>query len=137
VLSQSILRALSVKHFSDFRGDLSVAEFDLENEFETKRIYYISNVPSGLKRGEHAHKNLKQIFFALSGEFNLTVTDGSTTESVRVKSHGIGYYLAEGYWRELSAFTPDAVCLVLASEIYDERDYIYSYDEFLRWKNNG
>jgi hypothetical protein len=137
VLSQSILRALEVKNFSDFRGNLDVAEIDLEKEFQTKRIYCISSVPGDLKRGEHAHKNLKQIFFALSGEFNLTVTDGSTTESVRVKSHGIGYYLAEGYWRELSAFTPDAVCLVLASEIYDERDYIYSYDEFLRWKNNG
>lgn len=135
--SQSILRALNVKHINDFRGNLDVAEFDLVKEFATKRIYYISNVPGGLKRGEHAHKDLKQIFFALSGEFKLTVTDGSKSEIVQVKSHGVGYYLPEGYWRELSDFTPDAVCLVLASEIYDESDYIYSYDEFLKWKRNG
>jgi hypothetical protein len=137
VSSQSILTAVSVKNFSDFRGNLDVAEFQIEKEFDTKRIYYISNVPGELKRGEHAHKKLKQIFFALAGEFKLTVTDGAKSEAVQIKSHGVGYYLPEGYWRELSAFTPEAVCLVLASEVYDESDYIYSYDEFLRWKNNG
>lgn len=135
--SQSILKVLKVKHFIDSRGNLNVAEFDLESEFEIKRVYYISNVPGWVKRGEHAHRSLKQIFFALAGEFKLTVTDGSKSEVVHVKSHGIGYYLPEGYWRELSEFTHDAVCLVLASEIYDESDYIHSFDEFLRWKNNG
>ena len=135
--SQSILRTVEIENFGEIRGSLDVVELELEDSFEIKRFYVISNVPSGMIRGQHAHKNLKQIFFALSGEFKLSVTDGDASESVVVKARQFGYYLAAGYWRELSEFSPDAICLVLASEHYDASDYIYSYKEFLSWKNNG
>lgn len=134
---KTILSPIYVKNFKDPRGSLSVADIYITEDFSTKRFYYISEVPQGQSRGSHGHKNLKQAFFALCGEFKLTVTDGVTSETVQLQNGGVGYYLAEGYWRELSEFTPDAVCLVLASEVYDESDYIYSYDDFLAWKSNG
>jgi hypothetical protein len=73
----------------------------------------------------------------LAGKFQLKVTDGAVFETVELRAHEAGYFLPAGYWRDLNQFSDDAVCLVLASEHYDEADYIYSYDEFLRWKSNG
>ena len=134
---KTILSPIYVTNFKDPRGNLSVADIDLREYFSTKRFYCISEVPQGQSRGSHGHKKLKQAFFALCGEFKLTVTDGVTSETVQLQNGGVGYYLAEGYWRELSEFTPDAVCLVLASEVYDESDYIYSYDDFVAWRSNG
>ena len=129
-----ILNPVGVENFIDDRGALSISNLPHFEKFETKRIYYISNVPAKTLRGAHAHKKLKQIFFAISGKFNLRVTDGVITEEVELSAFSGGYFLSEGYWRELSNFSSDAVCLVLASEHYDENDYIHSYDEYLEWK---
>ncbi len=132
--SDSILKPIKIESFRDTRGNLDVAELQLLERFETKRIYSISNVPSGLSRGAHAHKTLEQIFFALTGQFTLTVTGGLESEVVVVRAQETGYYLPAGYWRDLSEFSHDALCLVLASEHYDEGDYIHSYEEYLKWK---
>jgi dTDP-4-dehydrorhamnose 3,5-epimerase-like enzyme len=131
--SLKILKEIEIKNLIDGNGTLSVAEFQNIGKFETKRIYYISNVPENATRGAHAHKGLNQIFFAVAGKFILTVTDGKNKESVVLTPDNKGYFLPSGYWRDLEKFTSDAVCLVLASEHYDERDYIRSYDEFLEW----
>lgn len=133
----NILKEIQVTSFLDKRGNLDVAQFQSIGKFETKRIYYISNVPKNDSRGAHAHKNLEQVFFALAGSLNMTVTDGDITETVELKSHEVGYFLPAGYWRDLRNFTKDAVCLVLASKYYDENDYIYSYEEYLEWKKSG
>ena len=134
---RTILEPIDVENFRDFRGNLDIAELQFIERFEIKRIYCISNVPEGESRGAHGHKELKQIFFALSGKFELTVTDGFIVETVELRAHEKGYFLPAGYWRDLKLFSSDAVCLVLASEHYDAGDYIYSYDEFLKWKNHG
>ena len=131
--SLKILKEIEIKNLTDDRGTLSVAEFQNIGNFETKRIYYISNVSETDTRGAHAHKRLNQVFFAVAGKFTLTVTDGTNTESVELSPDDKGYFLPSGYWRDLENFTSDAVCLVLASEHYDESDYIRSYDEFLEW----
>lgn len=131
-----ILTPVEVENFKDSRGSLSISNLPNFEKFETKRIYYISDVPPNTMRGAHAHKNLKQIFFALRGKFNLRVSDGVITEEVELSASGSGYFLSEGYWRELTNFSTDAVCLVVASEHYDEHDYIYSYEEFLEWKKS-
>jgi dTDP-4-dehydrorhamnose 3,5-epimerase-like enzyme len=131
-----ILKEIEILNFLDSRGSLSVAEFHSFGRFETKRIYFISNVPENVTRGAHAHKNLDQVFFAVSGKFTLTVTDGKDTESVELNPCGKGYFLPSGYWRILENFTNDAVCVVLASEYYDEADYIRSFDEYLEWTKN-
>ena len=80
--SYSILKPVQVSHLQDQRGSLDVAELEIDDQFETKRIYCISGVPENQSRGAHAHKNLKQIFFAVAGSLELTVTDGSTSETV-------------------------------------------------------
>jgi mannose-6-phosphate isomerase-like protein (cupin superfamily) len=131
-----ILKEIRVANYLDNRGNLDVAEFQGIGKFETKRIYYISGVPESDARGAHAHKNLDQVFFAVAGNLSMTVTDGSITETVALNAHETGYYLPAGYWRDLKNFTNDAVCLVLASEHYDENDYIRSYEEYLEWKKS-
>jgi mannose-6-phosphate isomerase-like protein (cupin superfamily) len=131
-----ILKEIQVTSILDNRGNLDIAEFQNIGKFETKRIYYISNVPENDTRGAHAHKSLDQVFFAVAGSFNMTVTDGFIIETVELKAHEMGYFLPAGHWRDLGNFTSDAVCLVLASEHYDENDYIRSYEEFLEWKKS-
>jgi mannose-6-phosphate isomerase-like protein (cupin superfamily) len=131
-----MLKEVEVVNFTDRRGTLNVAEFHSIGIFETKRVYYISNVPESDTRGSHAHKTLNQVFFAVSGKFTLTVTDGVDVESVELRPYDKGYFLPCGYWRNLENFTSDAVCLVLASEHYDESDYIRSFDEYLEWAKN-
>ena len=131
-----ILKEIQVTSILDNRGNLDIAEFQNIGKFETKRIYYISNVPENDTRGAHAHKSLDQVFFAVAGSFNMTVTDGFITETVELKAHEMGYFLPAGHWRDLDNFTSDAVCLVLASEHYDENDYIRSYEEYLEWKKS-
>jgi mannose-6-phosphate isomerase-like protein (cupin superfamily) len=128
-----ILKEIQVANYLDSRGNLDVAEFLSIGKFETKRIYYISGVPENDARGAHAHKHLNQVFFAVAGNLSMTVTDGSITETVDLRAHQMGYFLPGGYWRDLKNFTNDAVCLVLASEHYDENDYIRSFEEYLEW----
>ena len=131
-----ILQEIQVNSLRDTRGNLDIAEFYNVANFETKRIYYISNVPKGNSRGSHAHKELNQIFFALAGSLTMTVTDGLTTETVELTAHNKGYFLPAGYWRDLKNFSTDAVCLVLASEHFNENDYIHSFAEYLEWRKS-
>ena len=130
----NFLQKVDLRLISDSRGDLCVAELPLNQYFVTKRIYYISGVPVGNSRGSHGHKTLKQIFFALSGSFKLTVSDGEVFESITLKAKSTGYYLGSGYWRDLDTFTPNSVCLVLASDHFDATDYIHNFEEYRDWK---
>ncbi len=133
----SILREVEVTTFLDDRGILNISNLDTENLFVAKRIYSLSGVPNGSIRGMHAHKKLKQIFFCLSGTFDLKVSDGKNDDFVEMRSGSPGYYLPNGYWRELSNFSENAICLVLASEIYDQNDYIYTMNEYIAWRENA
>lgn len=122
--------------FNEIRGDLRAVEIPDSISFQTKRIYCISNVPSDSIRGAHAHKELKQIFFAVLGSFTLKVTDGNKTDQVKVSSRSTGYFLPSGLWRELSDFSQDAICLVLASEHFGEKDYLKDMSDYLAWKKS-
>ena len=132
-----ILKEIKTINFQDTRGLLSVSELNLEEEFPIKRLYYIKDVPANFNRGFHAHKNLKQIFYSVSGNFTLEVTDGDIYESVTLSPQSSGYFLPSGFWRELKDFTEDAICVVLASEKYLESDYIKDFKEYLDWKKNA
>lgn len=132
-----ILHEVKVDNFLDVRGQISVAELIGLDDFVVRRIYYISQVAESQLRGLHAHKKLNQIFFSISGSFKLSVTDGSSVESYDLKEHGSGVFLPSGYWRELSDFSPGAICLVLASEHFLQSDYIYDFEEYLEWKKNA
>ena len=120
--------------FCDPRGNLSFAEQNNHIPFEIKRTYWIYDVPGGESRGGHAHKKLKQLLIALSGSFTVTLDDGSEKKTFLLNHPYQGLVIETGIWRTLDDFSSGAVCLVLASEVYEPEDYIYGYDEFLKYK---
>lgn len=122
------------RHHSPRKGDISVVENGITVPFETKRVYYLYDVPGGVERGGHAHKQLKQLIVAVSGSFTVTLDDGSTKRSFALNRPYMGLYVVPGIWRTLEDFSSGSVCLVLASEKYDSADYIRSYDQFIDYK---
>ena len=122
------------KHHSDRKGNLSVIEANNTIPFDIKRVYYLYDVPGGAERGGHAHKDLYQLIVAASGSFSVTLDDGKVKRTVVLNRPYQGLVVVPGIWRELTEFSSGAVCLVLASEKYDESDYIRDYQEFLEYK---
>ena len=115
------------------RGKLSVIEKSTI-PFEIKRVYYLYDVPSDAFRGGHAHKNLDQFMIALSGSFEVKIDDGSNNKKVMLNKPNKGLLIPSGIWREMDNFSAGAVCLVLASEFFDESDYFRDYNSFLDYK---
>ena len=111
------------------RGNLSVIEKDCV-PFDIKRVYYLYDVPSDAYRGGHAHKALFQFLIPLSGSFDVILKDGNNTKKVSLNKPNKGLLIVPGIWRELENFSSGAVCLVLASDVYDEEDYVRNYNEF-------
>lgn len=124
------------RHHSARKGDISVVENGLTVPFETKRVYYLYDVPGGVSRGGHAHKNLRQLIVAVSGSFTVVLDDGHVKRSFVLNRPYMGLYVVPGIWRVLEDFSSGSVCLVLASEKYDPEDYIRDYDEFIAFTNN-
>ena len=129
-----LIETVELQDFSDSRGQLLVAEFFSELGVVAKRIYILRNVPDLAQRGGHAHKELKQVFFCLQGSFQMKVSDGASNETVLMSRDTPGVFLRSGLWRDLNSFSPDAICLVIASEPYDPEDYIGNFDEYLSWR---
>lgn len=127
------MKKLDLHVFSNSHGDLGVLELQDLAPFEVQRIYYLLNIPKGGIRGQHGHKQLQQVFICLNGDFELSVTDGVSIEQVTLKRHE-AVYLAKGLWRELSNFSADGICLVLASQKFDPADYIFDFEEYLKWR---
>lgn len=116
----------------DQRGNLSVVEGGDLVPFDIKRLYYLYDVPGGATRGGHAHKNLRQLIIAASGSFDVVLDNGKTRQKYSLNRSYKGLYIPTMIWREIENFSSGAVCMVLASEHYDESDYIYDYNEFLK-----
>ncbi|MCL1956125.1 MAG: FdtA/QdtA family cupin domain-containing protein [Fibromonadales bacterium] len=114
----------------DKRGNLSVVEGKQSVPFNIKRIYYLYDVPGGTKRGGHAHRKLEQLIIAASGSFTVVLHNGKKKERYTLNRPNIGLYIPKMTWREIENFSSGAVCLVLASEHYDESDYIRNFKEF-------
>lgn len=123
------------KHHSDRKGNLSIVENGSTLPFDVKRVYYLYDVPGGESRGSHAHKELEQLIVAASGSFTVTLDDGRSKRSFFLNRPYIGLYVKPGLWRDLDDFSSGAVCMVLASEVYNAGDYIRDYEEFLRFRN--
>ena len=115
----------------DDRGQLIAIEENKDLPFDVKRVYYIYDTLTGVRRGFHAHRNLQQILICVSGSCKIHLDDGHDTAEVLLNSPSEGLYIANDMWREMYDFSPDAVLLVLASEYYDEADYIRNYEDFL------
>lgn len=124
---------IDIPKIEDPRGNLSVIENDTV-PFDIKRVYYLYDVPAGAERGGHAHKQVQEFLVAISGSFDVILNDGSGEQVVTLNRPYRGLLITTGIWRELKNFSSGAVCLVVASDVYSEEDYIREFDEFLEYK---
>lgn len=115
-------------------GNITIIENNLDIPFEVKRIYYLYDIPNNETRGGHAHKELYQLIIGASGSFNINLNDGVNDKTIFLNRPDCGLLIVPGIWRDLSDFSSGSVCLVFASEMYSENDYIRDYDEFLTLK---
>ena len=126
-------RIIDIRKYSDNRGYLSVIEGGEDIPFEIKRIYYLYMVPEAA-RGSHAHKELQQLLVATSGSVDITLDDGQEKKTFHLDRPWKGLLVVPGLWRDLDNFSGGTVLMCLASEKYDEGDYIRDYDAFLKYK---
>jgi dTDP-4-dehydrorhamnose 3,5-epimerase-like enzyme len=124
-------RLLDLPVIRDRRGNLTFLESGITAPFEIRRVYYLYDVPGGESRAGHAHRTLEQLLIAVSGSFDVVLDDGQTHDVVTLNRSYVALYVPKLIWRELENFSSGAVCLALASEHFDEGDYIRDYDEFL------
>jgi len=123
---------IELPKIADPRGNLTFLEGSRHCPFEIKRVYYLYDVPGGETRAGHAHRRLDQLIIAASGSFDVVVDDGRERKQFFLNRSYYGLYVPRMLWRELEDFSSGSVCLVLASEFYDEGDYYRDYDEFRR-----
>jgi dTDP-4-dehydrorhamnose 3,5-epimerase-like enzyme len=125
------VKIINIPKITDVRGNLSVIENDVV-PFSIKRVYYLYDVPSGSYRGGHAHKELEQLLIAISGSFDVVLKDqDGNKRTITLNKPDKGLLIPNMVWRELEDFSSGAICLVIASQPYDEDDYIYDLDDFL------
>jgi hypothetical protein len=115
-------------------GNITIVENNKTIPFDTKRIYYIYDIPGGASRGGHAHKQLYQLLIAAGGSFSILLDDGMNKRIITLNRPDYGLIIVPGIWREIFEFSSGAVCLVLASEKYDAKDYFREYNDFLNYK---
>ena len=127
------IKMYEFQQHGDKRGMLVALEEMKDIPFEVKRVYYMYNTVAGVRRGYHAHKALQQILIAIHGSCKIHLDDGNDTAEVVLDKPYEGLYLSNNVWREMYDFSDDAVLMVLASEYYDENDYIRNYHDFLKF----
>lgn len=129
-LARSGIFELPVVH--DSRGNLTFVEAGLHVPFEIKRVYYLYDVPGGAERGGHGHRELHQLIISMSGSFDVHLDDGLQQRSHHLNRSYQGLYVPPMVWRDIDNFSSGSVCMVLASDHFDEADYYRDYDEFVR-----
>jgi dTDP-4-dehydrorhamnose 3,5-epimerase-like enzyme len=128
-------RIIELPRITDPRGNLTFIEAGNHLPFEIKRVYYLYDVPGGATRAGHGHKTLEQLMIAMSGSFDVELDDGRAKKKYHLNRSHYGLYIPPMIWREIDNFSSGSVCLVLASEFFDESDYYRNYDGFLEAAN--
>jgi len=134
-MSLTECRIIDLPKINDPRGNLTFIEGGRHVPFEIKRVYYLYDVPGGAERGGHAHRALHQLIIAMSGSFDVILKDGMQQQRFHLNRSYSGLLICPMIWREIDNFSSGSVCMVLASNFYDESDYYRNYDEFLKAKN--
>lgn len=124
-------RIVDLPKVGDARGNLTFIEGENQIPFAIKRVYYLYDVPGGSFRGAHAHKTLHQFFVAMSGSFDVVLNDGKSEGRFHLNRSYFGLYVGPMMWRFIDNFSSGSVCMILASEYYDEKDYIHEHTEFM------
>ena len=132
-MSDSEGKIINLPKIIDPRGNLTVAEQMRDIPFDVKRVYWVYDVPSGENRGGHAHKDCREFIIAVSGSFTVTLDDGKETKTFLLNHPYQGLLVETGIWRTLEDFSSSAVCLVLASDLFDEEDYIREYEDYIKY----
>jgi hypothetical protein len=122
---------------NDPRGNLTFIEGDRHVPFPIRRVYYLYDVPGGAERGGHAHKDLHQLIVAMSGSFDVVLDDGAERKRFHLNRSYSGLYVCPMIWRAIDNFSSGSVCMVLASNRYDEDDYYRDYDEYVNVRSNS
>jgi dTDP-4-dehydrorhamnose 3,5-epimerase-like enzyme len=123
---------INLPKIADPRGNLTFIEGGRHIPFEIQRVYYLYDTPGGAERGGHAHKELRQLIVAMSGSFDVMLNDGREKKRFHLNRSYYGLYVCPMIWRELDNFSSGSVCMVLASNFYDETDYYRDFQEFLK-----
>lgn len=121
-------RLVQLPRFDDERGTLGVIENNVNIPFEIQRVYFLHSITKGVVRGEHAHKELSQLIIAASGTFQIEISDGRNSHLIKLKNPHEGLFLCPMIWRRLFNFSEGAVCMVFASHLYDQQDYIHDFE---------
>jgi dTDP-4-dehydrorhamnose 3,5-epimerase-like enzyme len=121
---------ISLPRIFNRAGNITAINGMQEVPFEIKRVYYLYDIPGGETRGGHAHKDLTQLIVAAGGSFTVVLEDGTNRQEINLNRPYQGLLVVPGIWRELQNFSSGSTCLVLASSLYDEADYIRNFDEF-------
>ena len=125
-------KIIELPKISDPRGNLTFVEGGNQIPFDIRRVYYLYDVPGGAERGGHAHKALSQLIIAMSGSFDVILDEGGEKKRFHLNRSYQGLYVCPMMWRELDNFSSGSVCMVLASNIYEESDYYRDYNEYLK-----
>lgn len=131
-MSIELCQIFDLPKINDPRGNLTFIEAEKHVPFEIKRVYYLYDVPGGAHRAGHAHKELQQLFVAISGSFDVLLDDGYTKKRHHMNRSYYGLYVGPMIWREIDNFSSGSVCMVLASTFYDESDYYRDYETFFK-----
>lgn len=132
----SLVKMIDLPKLGDSRGQLVVLEENKEVPFNIKRVYYMYGAQSDIARGFHAHKELDQVAVCVAGKCKILLDDGINKDIVLLTDPARGVSISSMIWHEMHDFSENCVLLVLASDLYDEADYIRNYDEFLREINS-
>lgn len=124
-------QVFDLPRINDPRGNLTFVEANRHIPFDIRRVYYLYDVPGGAERGGHAHKMLHQLIIAMSGSFDIRLDDGYAKKTIHMNRSYNGLYVCPMIWREIDNFSSGAVCMVLASDYYDELDYYRDYEAFV------
>ncbi len=124
-------KIVDLPKIADPRGNLTFVEGGKHIPFDIRRVYYLYDVPGGAERGGHSHKALHELIIAMSGSFDVVLDDGVDKKRIHLNRSYIGLYVCPMIWRELDNFSSGSVCMVLASNLYDESDYYRDYGDYL------
>lgn len=116
-------------------GSITVVEGSTDLPYDIKRVYYLYDIPSDAERGAHAHKECHRFLTAVSGAFDVSISDGTKVRTIRLERPYYGVYIPPGLWTSINGFSSGAVCVSIASDLYSEKDYIRDYDEFVKYYN--
>ncbi|TFC93282.1 MULTISPECIES: FdtA/QdtA family cupin domain-containing protein [Cryobacterium] len=130
-MNVSNCKVIDLPKIQDPRGNLTFIEGNAHVPFDIRRVYYLYDVPGGAERGGHAHKGLSQLIVAMSGSFDVVLDDGTEKRRIHLNRSYQGLYVCPMIWRELDNFSSGSVCMVLASNVYEESDYFRDYSSYI------